>query len=227
MLEECDFTLSHMFEDEWMNKQRAVKLLRDQLVLFRNEDYLAINKPLGIETISGKEPPRSLREILDHLLMIKTSCPIPMNSMGSDASGVQLLSLHASAGRLARTMMKEGPFWRAKYWGILKGSIPGGKTSGIVNVPMKDGKIDSIGEPSITHWKVLKRGDSECLVEFEPRTLVPGQITTHCEVVLRSPLVQELGLHLYQLRACLPNNIDIEAPVRDDFKMKMQSVGWL
>ena len=212
-----------------MSGSKSVKYLRDKLLLFRNEDYIAINKPLGIETISGREVPRALRSLLDEMNLVKSSCPVPINSMKKTVSGVQLLSLNVSSGVQARTLMKDGQFWRCKYWGIVSGRIKGRNSEGVVNVPLKDGKISSEGINSITHWKILKYSSEAglSLLEFEPRTLVDDQILIHCESVLRCPVLLEYGLHLVHVDACLPDNFQIKAPVLNEFKNKMQSLGWL
>lgn len=212
-----------------MNRLKNARSLRHELVLFRNDNYLAINKPLGIETSSGKEMPKSLRAKLDQVGLIGIEvAPVPINSMKESVSGVQLLSRHPAAGKLGRSMMREGPFWRSKYWGIGSGRIAGNSRSGVVNVPIKDGCIASDGIPSITHWRVLKYCDIHklTLIEYEPRTNVEGQILIHSENVLKTPVVSDLGLHLVSLTVSLPNTIDIFAPVRDEFKIKMQSLGW-
>lgn len=213
-----------------MNRLRNARSLRQDLLLFRNDDYLAINKPWGIETIAGKEIPKPLRMALDQAgLAWDGSAPVPINSMKNSVSGVQLLSRHPAAGKLGRSMMKEGPFWRSKYWGIVSGRIAGKLSAGVVNVPIKDGHIASNGIPSITHWRILKYCDIHklTLVEYEPRTNVEDQILVHSECVLKAPIITDLGLHLVALTASLPNSMDISAPVRDEFKIKMQSLGWI
>lgn len=212
-----------------MNGLKQVKSLRDRLLLFRSGDYIAVNKPLGIETVAGKEPPRALRSLLEEMKLIKESCPIPIHSLRSDVSGVQLLSLNATAGLQARCMIREGQFWRCKFWAIVSGRIKGRNCEGVINVPMKNGKIVSEGDPSITHWKLLKYSSEErlSLLELEPRTIFPDQIHIHCESVLQCPIVTDHGLHVYKMKACLPDDIEVQAPVLNEFRNKMQSLGWL
>jgi 23S rRNA-/tRNA-specific pseudouridylate synthase len=212
-----------------MSGSRSIKKLREQLLLFRNEDYIGINKPLGFETKAGKEVPKPFRDLLEQMELVKSSCPVPINSMGSSVSGVQLMSLHASAGKQARAMMKEGQFWRCRYWGIVDGIIKGRNDRGTINVPVKDGVIHPDGEPSITHWKLLKYSTEEriSLIEFEPRTEVPNQIFLHSEANLKTPIIAESGIHLVEVSACLPEALDIKAPVQNEFKLKMQTLGWL
>jgi 23S rRNA-/tRNA-specific pseudouridylate synthase len=211
-----------------MSKSRTIRALRDQLLLIRNEDFIAINKPLGIASCAGKEPLKSLKCILEQMELVKSSCPIPINSLPGNVSGIQLMSLHSTAGKHARAMIKEGQFWRSKYWAIVSGKIKSRNCQGIVNVPLRDGKIDSDGDPSITHWKLLKHSsiDGLSLIEFEPRTDVLGQIEIHSAEVLGCHVLPELGLHLAELTAFLPDKLNIHAPVVNEFKLKMQSLGW-
>jgi 23S rRNA-/tRNA-specific pseudouridylate synthase len=210
---------------------KAVKLIRNELLLFKNSDYVAINKMSGYETISGKQPNAELQEILRDMELLQETIPIPINSMKTNMSGVQVLSMNHSAGKLARTMVKAGQFWRCKYWGFIDGRIQSGRES-IINIPIQYGVPCVDGEPSITHWKLIKSDDINgniSLLEFEPRTSVENQIQLHCELVFRRPLVKDPGLHLYSVSACLPggDNIEIVAPPVGEFKNKMQSLGWI
>ena len=211
---------------------KNIKLLRNEYLLFRNADYIAVNKPVGVETFSGKEAGAALRKLLESMELIDGSvCPVPINSMKANVSGIQLMSVHGSAGKLARSMVKSGHFWRCKYWGIVSGRAIGRPTSGIVNIPLVNGVPSTDGEPSITHWKRLKYTDQrDCLslMEFEPRTDVADQIGIHCELSLKTPLLPGNSLHLYGIAACLPGGEDVEivAPPRGEFKETMQSLGW-
>ena len=210
---------------------KAVKLMRDQYLLFRNNDFIALNKPAGIETVAGKEPGGALRLIIESMAL-QSECPIPVNSLKADVSGVQLMSLNAPAGKLARSTIKNGKFWRCSYWGIVTGRIPGRVSSSIINIPLRYGVPATDGEPCITHWKVLKFTEGECglsLVEFEPRTNVENQINIHCNVSLKTPLAIGHSLHLQSVSACLPGGDDVRivAPPIGDFKNQLESLGLL
>ena len=209
---------------------RAIKEARSKFLLFRNKDYVAINKPTGLKLIGGKQPCAKVGKIFESMGM-NDHQPVPVTSMDVDVSGVALFSLHASAGRLARTMIREGRFWRCKYWGLVRGRVTGGQTSGVINIPL-DGSVPSTeGTPSITHWKSIRFSDSErlSLVEFEPRTDVPDQIQLHCKISLRTPLVEDLGLHLHRVSGCLPGGEDMElvAPPIGDLRVSLEKLGFI
>ena len=210
--------------------RKSIGLLRDEFLLYRDSDYMAINKPLGISTIAGRDVGREFRELLKSMELLSGSeSPIPVNSMSESVSGVQLLSLHASAGRIARSMIKSGQFWKCKYWGILSRNIRSHKqSSGVINIPLKDGVPDPSGEPSITHWKLVKNNNELSLVEFEPRTDIINQIPIHCDISLRAPLLTSVGLHLLSVTASLTGgtNVEIRASVKGELKQQMQILGW-
>ena len=209
---------------------RAIKEARAQYLLFRSKDYVGINKPIGLSLSGGKQPCSSVSKLFDSMGLTGTQ-PIPVTSMEANVSGVALFSLHQSAGKLARTMIREGKFWRCKYWGLVSGRVAGGHTSGIVNVPLENSVPSPDGVPSITHWRVLRYCDNErlTLVEFEPRTSVPNQIQVHCEISLRAPLVNKYGLHLHKVSGCLPGGEDLEivAPPIGEFRESLGKLGFI
>lgn len=209
---------------------RAIKEARSQILLFRNKDYVAINKPIGLKLNMGNRPCSSVGKLFKSI-GFSGSLPVPVTSMDPNVSGVALFSLHQSAGRLARTMVKEGKFWKCKYWGLVRGRVAGGQTSGIVNIPLDNSVPSPEGTPSITHWKVLRYSEVErvTLVEFEPRTSVPNQIQIHCDISLRTPLIMDHGLHLHKVSGCLPCGEDMEivAPAIGGFRQSMEKLGFI
>lgn len=208
---------------------KSIGLLRQQFLIYRDSDYVAVNKPLGYPSSAGKESCKELRNLLRSMeLSSGVDYPVPVNSMSESVSGVQLLSLHSGAGRLARSMIKSGQFWKSKYYGIVCGKIGIRQSSGVINIPLIDGVPDPAGEVSITHWKILKRAGELSLIEFEPRTETKNQIPIHCELILRAPLLPSTGLHLFSVTAALPGgaNVEISAPVLGEFKQQMQALGW-
>lgn len=200
-----------------------------KLVLFRNADYLAINKPIGIECTSGKEISNDFRSLLNSI----GGSLVPVNSLGADLSGVVLLSRNVSAGRLARGLIKSGHSFQCKYWGILNGRPNGKHCQGIINIPLLGNLPNSNGTTAITHWKLLKYsnyldGKEASLIEFEPRTDVANQIRLHCESSFRLQFVDNNMLHLQQIKTHLPNGEEttIEAPPIGVFEEFMSQLGW-
>ena len=210
---------------------RAIKDARSQFLLLRNKDYVAINKPIGLKLISGKQPCANVGKIFDSMGLGSGYQPVPVSSMDAQVSGVAFFSLHPSAGRLARTMIREGKFWRRKYWGLVNGRVAGGHSSGVINIPL-DGSVPSAnGVPSITHWRLLRYSETErlSLIEFEPRTDVLDQIQLHCKISLRTPLVETTGLHLHKISGCLPggDDVDITAPPVAELRLSLEKLGFI
>jgi len=209
---------------------RAIKEARSRYMLFRNNDFVAINKPMGLKLNSGKQTCASVAKIFDSMGMTGHQ-PVPVISMDAHMSGVALFSLHQSAGRLARTMIRGGKFWRCKYWGLVRGRVAGGQTRGVINIPLDGSTPSADGIASITHWKLVRYSESDrvSLIEFEPRTEVPNQILIHCNISLRTPLVEGSGLHLHRVSGCLPGGEDIElvAPPIDDMAVSLEKLGFI
>jgi 23S rRNA-/tRNA-specific pseudouridylate synthase len=219
------------------NVGKLIKAARSEYLLFRNKEYVAINKPIGLLLKAGKEPVSEVRKLFENVGIFGEggSTPIPVTDMDSSMSGVAVFSLNASAGRLARNMLKGGKFWRCHYWGLVEGRIAGGHSEGVISIPLKDGLPDSDGLPSITHWKLLKfhgqRGSSDgiSLIRFEPRTCATDQIRIHCEQSLKCRLMEGIGLHLYQVSGCFPggDHTSIVAPPKGLFSDKLAHLGFM
>jgi hypothetical protein len=132
-------------------------------------------------------------------------------------------------------MIKEGKFWRCQYWGLLQGKVGGYHREGVISMPLRDGLPSTDGVPSITQWKIIKfngeRGNREhvSLIQFEPRTAVDDQIRIHCTLSLNAPLIDDVGLHLYQVSGCLPggDHTVIVAPPKGLFREKLVHLGFM
>jgi len=216
------------------NVGKLIKATRSEFLIFRNKDYIAINKPPGLDLQAGKQPGGELRRLLTEMGLVQSDVvPVPVSNMDSGTSGVAIFSMHASAGRLARSMVKSGKFARCHYWGLLHGRLTA--NDGIISMPLSDGVPSADGPPSITHWRVLKvhgeraRGDALSLIEFEPRTAIDNQIRIHCKMCLKVPLVDDFGLHLYQVNGSLPGieQASIVAPLKGLFKGKLEELGFI
>ena len=214
---------------------KSVKVLRERVVLFRNSDYLAINKPIGFKCSAGKAPEKKLRGLLESMELVGYgSVPVPITSLPSDVSGVLMMSRNPAAGQLARGLIKSGQFWRCTFWGIVQGRIAQNQLSGVINIPLLNGEPNSMGPPAITHWRLLKYADHKTgqemsLVEFEPRTSVDDQIKLHCALTLKAPLLSVGGLHLHCMHASLPGspNLRLVAPPTGEFLENFKYLGWV
>ena len=226
---------------------KSIKILRDQFLLFRSSDFIAINKPSGFSASAGQTPSDGIQSLLKQMELVKKSMPIPVNSLGAETSGVVLLSLNSANGKLSRQMIKNGAFWKCSYLGIVRGRLPLRMKEGIINIPLKrdgGGLVPTTGgETTITHWRLKKYSDNFSLIEFEPRTDVPGQIRAHTAMSLRCPIANDhvydtsvpegsksigLPLHLHKVEASLPGGeyVTIRATPIGVMAEEMTRLGW-
>ena len=158
------------------------------LVIHRDADVLAINKPPGLAVQGGTGTVRHLDAMLDALTFDAAERPRLVHRLDRDTSGVLLLARNRPAAvRLGRSF--RGKDVRKIYWaltvGVPKpqrgridmtiGKGPGGER---VMVDAKDGKH------AVTLYRVIERsGNALAWVAFWPQTGRTHQLRVHAAAI--------------------------------------------
>lgn len=158
------------------------------LVIHRDRDVLAINKPAGLAVQGGTGTVRHLDAMLDALTFDAAERPRLVHRLDRDTSGAMLLARNRQAAVKLGRMFK-GKEVRKIYWALtagvpavqrgridlVLGKGPGGAR---VMVDAKDGKR------AVTLYSLIERsGDRLAWVAFWPRTGRTHQIRVHAAAI--------------------------------------------
>jgi len=160
------------------------------LVIFKNEDVIAINKPHGLAVQGGTKTERHLDGMLDFLQFDAEERPRLVHRLDRDTSGVMLLARNRkSSTELGRGFKKHET--RKVYWAVVVGvpeaesgtiSLPLSKAGGHGNEKMI--ADEDAGKNAITEFEIIERaGMKFSLIALWPRTGRTHQLRVHMAAI--------------------------------------------
>ena len=236
-------------------KDSDIKFIRS-LVIYEDDDVIAINKPSGLAVQGGSKTTRHIDGLLAGLADKKKGVkPKLVHRLDKDTSGVMLLAKHDKAARELGFLFK-GRDVRKYYWALVapapeeqNGTIRAGirKAGG----PNREKMIidDEEGKHATTDFCVIERAHTQAaFVAFWPRTGRTHQIRVHASEILGTPILGDYKygfddenwedlelkerLHLHAQRIMLPHPIrqgkflDIHAELPKDMKKNYEMLGF-
>ncbi len=182
------------------------------LVLFKNSDLIAINKPAGLAVQGGTKTHRHIDGMLDGLRFGEKERPKLVHRLDRDTSGVLVLARTAKA---AATLSAAFRSRRVKkiYWALTKGAPPIRK--GIIDVPlikaasaaqqgremmMPDLDDQAAARSTKTAYQVVSSiGGEMSWLALQPVTGRTHQLRAHCAAI-GNPII---GDHKYGERQAI------------------------
>jgi 23S rRNA pseudouridine955/2504/2580 synthase len=187
------------------------------LVIHRDRDVIAINKPPGLAVQGGTGTTRHLDGMLDALRFDAEERPRLVHRLDRDTSGVMLLARSArSAAQLSEAFRHKSA--RKIYWALVAG-VPRPAQGKIDLALAKEGgpagervAADDDGKRAITLYSVMDRiGDKAAWLALLPLTGRTHQLRVHCAEAIGTPIVgdhkyggdradlpgQEIGRHMH------------------------------
>lgn len=210
------------------------------LILYEDEDVLALDKPAGLAVQGGAGTQRHLDGMLDALRLGAPEAPRLVHRLDRDTSGVLLLARNRKvAAELSRMLQRREA--EKLYWALVIGAPR--PSEGIIDAPLVkkgcDGRermhvaeADEAGQPARTIYETLEQaGGRLAWLALQPVTGRTHQIRAHCAALGHAivgdgkyggapahpgqPIARQLHLHARALRLPHPRRgtIDVQAPL--------------
>jgi tRNA pseudouridine32 synthase/23S rRNA pseudouridine746 synthase len=206
-------------------------------VLHRDGLMLVIDKPAGIPVHRGPKGGANLEASFDALLA---------HRLDKDTSGCLVLGRHRKATASLGLLFKHGKISKT-YWAVVEGGPAGNE--GTIELPLgrlnaERGwwqKPDPDGQPAVTNWKVLGRGDGLAWLAMEPVTGRTHQLRVHAasqgwpivgdNIYGNGPRFGEPILHLHSREIGIPISrnkepVRVVAPAPEHMRERLRACGW-
>lgn len=222
-----------------------------QRLLYRDGLMLVIDKPAGIPVHRGPKGGESLEDHFGALRFGLPRDPALAHRLDRDTSGCLILGRHRKALEQLGHLFKQGRIGKT-YWAIVEGGPA--EDEGLIDLPlarldMTRGwwmKVDPLGSPSRTRWRVLGRGQDPdrgpiAWMGFEPLTGRTHQLRVHSAAlgwpILGDPIYgagagadgARLHLHARKIVAPLPKNtapVTVTAAPPAHMLARLTTCGW-
>ena len=153
-------------------------------VLHRDGLMLVVDKPCGLPVHRGPKGGANLETSFDHLRFGLPRPPVLAHRLDKDTSGCLVLGRHRKATASLGLLFKHGKISKT-YWAVVEGGPA--EDEGTIDMPLgrlnaERGwwqKPDADGQPAVTNWKVLGRGDGLAWLALEPVTGRTHQLRAH------------------------------------------------
>ncbi len=169
---------------DFSNIKKTAPLVRrlEDIIVFENENFVAINKPAGLLSI----PDRTQSEpSLKDMLLTKYGTIFTVHRIDKDTSGMIVFAKNDSTHKFLSQAFEERKVEKY-YQGIAHGS-PAEK-KGTIDAPISEHLIQKglmvihrNGKPSVTDYEVIEDYKSYSLLQFQLHTGRTHQIRVHCK----------------------------------------------
>jgi 23S rRNA pseudouridine955/2504/2580 synthase len=219
------------------------------LVLYRDDDVIAINKPSGLAVQGGTGTTRHLDALLDGLRYDCPERPRLVHRLDKDTSGVLLIARSAAAAAALAQAFRDKTT-RKTYWALVVGcpEPPEGIVDSVIAKSGSAGRErmqpSSDGRQAITRYRVVATAQGLTWLEMVPITGRTHQLRVHA-AQLGTPIVgdRKYGgsaaiphdgiarrLHLHarsvELRKSTGGTVRVEAPLSPHMKRSFDLLGF-
>ena len=213
-------------------------------LLYRDALMLVIDKPAGIAVHRGPKGGANLEDGFGTLRFGLPRDPALAHRLDRDTAGCLVLGRHRKALEKLGLLFKQGKIAKT-YWAVVEGAPDADE--GLIDLPLGrlDAgrgwwmKVDPVGQPSQTRWRVLARNGGRAALALEPLTGRTHQLRVHCAAlgwpILGDPiygggrggsvplqlLARAIAVPLYKNR----DPIVVEAPVPPHMREALGALG--
>ena len=191
-----------------------------KMIIFENDNFLAINKPNKLAVQLGSKITFSVEN------MIRSQHYFLVHRLDMDTSGVLLIAKNQLWAQKLTAMFRNNQIHKT-YIAVVDGKI---KSSGIIDDHIEKtfiGKEEKMrvsknGQRAITHYRPIGMAQYNTILELKPQTGRKHQLRVHCLEELHAPIIGDrkynpnphgdMLLHAYKI-FIEPLNIEITAPL--------------
>lgn len=189
------------------NQRQSLQASLNKMIIFENDNLLAINKPAGLSVQLGSK----LNFCVETLLKAKYEKFFLVHRLDKDTTGVLLVAKTQKSARELTKLFREDQI-RKTYWALVDGKINKPETiSNYLAKSFVSGEeimaVASEGQKAITKYSPLQRVGYFTLLELKPETGRKHQLRVHCATSLNAPI---LGDRKYN-KNCLHKNLFLHA----------------
>ncbi|MDB5316179.1 MAG: pseudouridine synthase [Rhodospirillales bacterium] len=155
-------------------------------ILYQDGAVIVIDKPAGVAVSRGRAGGPSVDDFLEGLRQGKRHLPQPAHRLDAETSGCLAL------GRTKPAMAALGALFAGRavekvYWAVVVGGPC--EDAGVIDSPLLKISsqaagwrmvVDDSGQPALTRWRVLGRGEGLAWLELTPETGRTHQLRVHC-----------------------------------------------
>ena len=223
-------------------------------ILFENDAFMVINKPSGLAVHGGSGINLGLIEVLRQLAQdehkSKTMREL-VHRLDKETSGCILIAKKRAMLTYLHGLLREDHQVEKTYHALVAGNWP--EKRHVINVPLHKNELQSgervvrvnlLGKPSETHFRILDRYTEATLVEARPITGRTHQIRVHAQHAnhpligdekygiddlnkkMKAIGIKRLFLHAFSLSFKLPDgdHFRVEAPLPDDLSLVLKNL---
>ncbi len=232
-----------------MNCSASLTVSRDptDLILYKDDAILVVNKPAGIPVHAGSGGGQTLEDFFPQLQLDAKAPPHLAHRLDRDTSGCLILGRNKQALRQLGRLFEQGRIHKV-YWALVQG-IPE-KKQGRIDLPLAKQtqekhrwhmQVDSQGQEAITDYQVLGIFPEGAWLALRPKTGRTHQLRVHC-AAMGWPIIgdrfygagheEDTPLMLHARRLTIPLYPDqpalvIEAPPPAGMAMQLEKAGLL
>lgn len=174
--------------------QKEISLLQNS-ILYKDDDYLIINKPAGLAMQGGSKVYFHIALALPFLKLEKANSPYLVHRLDKDTSGVLILARNIETSQYMFEVFKQKKI--TKIYNCLVYPFTSQADSGTIRANLlKQGApqaeqvtIHTKGKEAITKYQVLQKKDKVAFLEVEPLTGRTHQIRVHMAKYLHTPII--------------------------------------